>query len=1047
MKLLEQTILHFQQGSSDKVYEVDLCEMGAGQFVVNFRYGRRDANLKEGTKTVFPVDRETAQTTYEKLINSKVKKGYFRLGETPTSEQSSDSDLNEVRATTIQHRLETLIQTGEWNDNWKLGKVIWRVGGLKLTSVIPTVLELINGNHWTKIAPCVKGEAELFWYAVVWTFGRCQTQEALPFLQRLMDDASQSALIHRIATASFLHIADEPAQQTVTHQLTDTLPENLKKALSTNQLTNTIATLNECLFDPSIADKQFLSTVYLISSTQSTTYKALLSVLHKVPLKPNYFKFIRQIFKLAELREDHQMYALLAHQFEKRSSHFHHDGYGVYLDSGWVNDISKELSKPTSRLAYSNKTRAYFRRRVLRDIQKLGEANQASYAKVATQLLLQFSPNDATGITETSQYYWSNQGYNIVTTYYDAFASYPYLNFILYTNSSRYAPTHSGRWACQTNYQPGQPAPENREEAYPHLWNAYPEGLVEILTKSQVAEIQYFALKALQANPAVEQLINTEILIQLFASTSPQVLAFAFRLAKQRYDEQPPATELILAMTNSESVEAQDFAIACMATQQGALLQDATLTSQLLFCSHERVQAWMKNTLPLVPFTSVASTSIIHAVIQRLITQSEENLDETLIASITTICLASFEETLRVVPFGTIERLLASPFFEVQAFAARILAKHETPAEALPEAIFQQLLKAESPSVRTAGIALFAQLPEEILLQRRAVLVNFLISEMPEAREAARPIIAKLANQNDNFAHEIIELLVPLLLEKESQEGLHDSIFSLLVSEIPQQLSHINLKGFWKLAKSRETKANELAWQLTQLHINLKELSVRELVTLGSNELLPFRKAVWQIYSDEVARMKYEREESIRLLDAKWEDTRAFAVDYFKTQFTHEDWTPELLVSICDSILDDVQTFGYNLITQFFEEKDGPSYLLKLSQHPTSKLQLYATNYLERFATDQPERIEQLMPYFTTVLSQVNKARVAKQRVFQFLHQEALKEQQVAKLVAALMNRQAVTVAIGDKAKCITILRDIQEKYPQIGSNLKKKKIQNYQPQ
>jgi hypothetical protein len=39
MKLIKQTRLVFVEGKSDKVYEVDLCEVGANQFVVNFRYG------------------------------------------------------------------------------------------------------------------------------------------------------------------------------------------------------------------------------------------------------------------------------------------------------------------------------------------------------------------------------------------------------------------------------------------------------------------------------------------------------------------------------------------------------------------------------------------------------------------------------------------------------------------------------------------------------------------------------------------------------------------------------------------------------------------------------------------------------------------------------------------------------------------------------------------------------------------------------------------------------------------------------------------------
>ena len=57
MKLVKQTKLVFVEGRSEKVYEIDLCEVGTNQFVVNFRYGKRGGPLKDGSKTVAPVKR------------------------------------------------------------------------------------------------------------------------------------------------------------------------------------------------------------------------------------------------------------------------------------------------------------------------------------------------------------------------------------------------------------------------------------------------------------------------------------------------------------------------------------------------------------------------------------------------------------------------------------------------------------------------------------------------------------------------------------------------------------------------------------------------------------------------------------------------------------------------------------------------------------------------------------------------------------------------------------------------------------------------------
>ena len=76
MKIIEHQKLYYKEGNSDKVYEVDLCQTDTNEYVVNFRYGRRNARLKEGTKTVFPVELDKAKSIYGDLIKAKIRKGY-----------------------------------------------------------------------------------------------------------------------------------------------------------------------------------------------------------------------------------------------------------------------------------------------------------------------------------------------------------------------------------------------------------------------------------------------------------------------------------------------------------------------------------------------------------------------------------------------------------------------------------------------------------------------------------------------------------------------------------------------------------------------------------------------------------------------------------------------------------------------------------------------------------------------------------------------------------------------------------------------------------
>jgi hypothetical protein len=103
-------------------------------------------------------------------------------------------------------------------------------------------------------------------------------------------------------------------------------------------------------------------------------------------------------------------------------------------------------------------------------------------------------------------------------------------------------------------------------------------------------------------------------------------------------------------------------------------------------------------------------------------------------------------------------------------------------------------------------------------------------------------------------------------------------------------------------------------------------------------------------------------------------------------------------------------------------------------------LQTFAATFLEGYATDNPARLKELKPYFISVLSRVNKARVAKNRVMAFLAAEAQKSEEAAKTVAEILTRQSVTIAIGDKAVAIESMLAIHRQYPHIPLPLQVKK-------
>ena len=72
---MQNITLNYQEGNSDKVYQVAITESSTG-YVVNYSFGRRGSTLSAGTKTQTPVSLEMAQAVFQKLVQAKLSKGY-----------------------------------------------------------------------------------------------------------------------------------------------------------------------------------------------------------------------------------------------------------------------------------------------------------------------------------------------------------------------------------------------------------------------------------------------------------------------------------------------------------------------------------------------------------------------------------------------------------------------------------------------------------------------------------------------------------------------------------------------------------------------------------------------------------------------------------------------------------------------------------------------------------------------------------------------------------------------------------------------------------
>jgi bifunctional non-homologous end joining protein LigD len=85
---IQSASLHYREGNSDKVYQAAVEPKDDG-YIVTFAYGRRGNTLNTGIKSDTPLPLETATRLLNKLVASKVAKGYQPDGEAAKPYQQS----------------------------------------------------------------------------------------------------------------------------------------------------------------------------------------------------------------------------------------------------------------------------------------------------------------------------------------------------------------------------------------------------------------------------------------------------------------------------------------------------------------------------------------------------------------------------------------------------------------------------------------------------------------------------------------------------------------------------------------------------------------------------------------------------------------------------------------------------------------------------------------------------------------------------------------------------------------------------------------------
>jgi len=701
--------------------------------------------------------------------------------------------------------------------------------------------------------------------------------------------------------------------------------------------------------------------------------------------------------------------------------------------------FEKEIVKQDCRITYSGKTRDYFRARTWRYLKRLGEIGHPRFCEMATGVLLPFTESQGTQARQTDIRDWhvDEQGewhhVVVMSKGYGPFSTYIAFNHLLHENSTDYnlSPSRRAWLDAESTFTGLEWFESPRSEAWPELWDEQPALLVGLINHSCCELVQRFTSRALFDNKEYWPNISFNDLQSWLKKPYSVTASLAMHILQSRQTRKFENRN-ILALLDSGVVAARALGREWLEENIDLLCKDAEIFTAVMISVYEDVRSWGKTHAEKLTFNKSKSQLIITKLIAFLLgNETSKSQRESVVQDISWVLSHKFSNQVRAIEMKVIEDLLQHPSPAVQAVAGEIILSHGVSAEFLPVKIFRSLMEARAESVRAIGIKLFSQLPEPVLLNQPEMVVSFCISEHEAIRQAARPMIRVLAPRSDKFAQAILAALIPFLFRKEPTEGFHADVLNIIKIDLSGVIGLIDKDTNWRMLFARSKVANEFGSFILQRR-EASVYSVTQWAVLANHEIMEVRDWAIKAYESNIDSVRQESVSAVRILESDWEAVRQFAKRYFLEHFSEREWTPGLLIAICENERDDVQKYAHELMLDFFKDGQGVEYLMKLSQHPSRLVQMFVTGFLDNYASEQPERVKALHHYFRSVLSMVQRGRQVKRRVYAFLHKQAQLSEETARTVINIIAPLSVSMVKCDRDVILELMTEIKLRYPKI---------------
>ena len=998
----------------------------------------------ESNRTPWGLGRDAASVVFDRFVRMRNSEGFCATDDSA----GLDDDLavfedSSVGDDSLKKTVQQILLKRLHPDVWRImsarkrTRLVWRLGELRLQEAVPQLLTLI-------------GTADaMLDYCLCWTLGRCADPRAIDALNTLQT-SSKHDIVKRMATLAWLALVDDILRQKHADSLIGDWPAVLREAWATQDGDQFLQQMSQPDILKNISQNEWLEQLNQVA--QASAYagfakNVLIHRLRQLPLNFGTFRAVRRLYKAAEFRADAQLLGVLHELFEMK-------GYSVWRgESDWVSvngknvRFSEAVKRQDSGLAYTNRTQAYFRRRTWRTLRRLGKVEDSAFVKLAAGILQTLDDGKAGSARVVSHSEWDSEKKKWVQR--KRYLS-PYSGWILYYQLLHSRHDYTALGSSKKFWWSTYPADDSdssvlekpRGEVYPHLWDQQPQILLWLLGHSRCEGVHEFAARALCSNQTFCTALTASQIRVLIQSSYAADVQFAFHNIRDRLTQAKDAEqsfEWLLLLVGTPLEAARQFALGYISDNPSRYFSSPQLIAAML-CSPDEGLRKLGRLLCEAAKTRFGMPEKVIELLLEWMEGSEawsgplsEIMDN--LRWVLRDCLAREAASA---PYERLLALLNHPSTTIASLAADWLLVHRNPLVShLPTETLHSLMQSDDPERCGIGVKLFGALPDNILFNQAELFSRCCVHPQAAVRQALLPTLERLMQRSfgdhDKFVGVLLPVLLDTLFRSEAGEGVHVDVLTILRGPLAGFVKKLGVDTHLRLMLSQSKSAQGLgSWLLPER--KPLDYTVQDWARLARVPELAVRQWACQCYRENISMILDSMENALRIFDSRWEDVQSFASEFFRS---HGQWTPALLISLCDHGNPSVQSMGRELIKRHVGLEDVTDYLLKLSQHPSTSIQLLVSDWLEEGVGGDIDRLTRLRPYFLSVLSQINRARRVKNRVLAFLHKKAAESEQAAAFVAELFARQVVSVSIMDKEKYLEGLQDIQQRYPQLDSPLK----------